>query len=794
MPYAFRTALRHVRRHPLDAVLNVLGLAAGLTLVGLVALYAGSELRVDRFHPDAERVVRLSSEITDPSGETQTMATGPGPLGGLVRDDLPGVAAVVRLLPVWRPVERGDETIRVTGYWADASFFDVFGFTLAEGDPATALTRPGTVVLTEATAERLTGSRRALGATISVNDTLQLVVSGVIADGPRSHLQFEALWPMVQIEGEWGGGDWTSFNTYAFVRLTPSADPAAFAASVRGLAADRAGEAFAGLGMRVATLAEPLPSVYLSPTQDLQNVSGDRRLVTLLIGIALAVLAVAAINFVNLSTARSVERAREIGVRKALGAERGALVQQFLLEAVGLAFVAGAVALGLVAAAIPAFNGLVVSDLAVVDLLRPDRLALALAVVTLVGLLAGGYPALALARFRPAETLRGRTRPRRSSGWLRQGLVVVQFGVSTALLVAMLVVTGQLRHLRAQDDGFEREAVLTVDASEAQSGLRGGRAADLKAALGALPGVEAVAWSDAPPGRDGWNGQVVIPEGGSEADAVMMETVIVDADAAETLGLTLVAGRDLDADLATDAETGLLLNETAARELGWTPEAAVGRTIQTSGRWPGTVVGVVRDYRHHGAAVGLSPQVFFDLGASMHLLVRLAPGAEVPAVQARLADSWAERLPGYAFRAEPLDAVYDAQYANEVRLSRAFGLFAGLAVVVACLGLFGLAAFAVQVRTKEVGVRKVLGAGVARLVATLSRDFAAPVVVGCLLAAPVAWWGLARWLSGFAERLTLTPLPFLAAGALALAVALLTVSVHTLRAATADPVRALRSE
>ena len=787
MPFVLRTALRHARRRPLDATLNVAGLAVGLALVALVGLYLADELSVDRFHPDADRVLRLSSQITDAQGEVMTVATGPEPLGRAVRGDVPGVEAVVRLQPAWFRVERGGEAVRATGYAADASFFDVFGFRLAQGDPATALRDPGSVVLTEGAAERMTGTTQALGRTLAISDSVQYTVTGVVADGPRSHLQFDALLPL----GAWEGAEWRSFNTYAYARLAPGADPAAFAAAVRGLPADRAAEPYAEMGMTAETVAEPVASVYLGSTEDLQNAYGDPRLVTLLGLVALVVLAVAAVNFVNLATARSAERAREIGVRKALGAGRGGLVRQFLTEAVALAAVAGVVALALVALGLPVFNGIVGSGLALASLASPGVVLAAVAVVVVVGLVAGAYPALALARFRPAQTLRGQAVTGGRGGRLRHVLVVFQFAVSTALLVATLVVVAQLDHLRGADDGFDRERVLDVNAADA--GLWGDRATLFKEAIAALPGVEAAAWAQAPPGLTGWDGQLVFPEGGTEEDVQTMETVIVDEDYAEALGLAVVAGRDLDA-RASDAETGLLLNESAALALGWTAREAVGKGVTTSMRESGEVVGVVGDYRHHGAGVAVGPQVFFSQGPGGRLLVRAAPGVSVSALRERVASVWAERLPGYPLDAAPLDAVYDAQYANEERLARAFGVFAALAVVVACLGLFGLAAHAVQSRTKEVGVRKVLGATVGGLVARLSRDFAVPVVVGLAAAAPLTWWGLRQWLDGFAERVALTPLPFVVAGLAALAVALLTVSVHTVRAATADPARALRSE
>ncbi len=784
MPFALRTALRHLLRRPLDAGLNVLGLAVGLAVVGLVGLFLAGELGIDRALPDADRVVRLSTQMATPDGETMTAASGPAPLADAVRAR-PDVEALVRMLPTEVSSRRNGERQRATGYAADASFFDVLGFPLAAGDPATALAEPNSVVLTESAALRLTGTRDAVGRTIEGGEGAALTVTGVLADGVRSHLQFDVLRALGDFEG-----DWTSFNTYTFVKLGPDVDRTAFAASVRDLATQTF-PGFAEAGMEPATVAEPLAGLYFSETEDFyQNVYGDGRLVGLLALVALAVLAVAAVNFVNLATARSAERAGEIGVRKAIGAERGSLIGQFLLEAVVLAAVAGVVALVLVALCLPLFNGLVGSDLALGALARPSVIGGAAALVVGVGVVAGLYPAFVLAGFRPAQALRGHATVGGPSR-LRHALVVFQFAASTALLVATLVVGAQLGHLRAQDDGFERERVLRVDATDA--GVYGDAARDLKAAVAALPGVEAASWTQAPPGLEGWMSQLVWRQGADTDDSQTMETVIVDGDYAEALGLRVVAGRDLDAGRPADAETGVLLNESGARVLGWTPEQAIGQVVQTAGRDAGEVVGVVADYRHHGAGTFVGPQVFFEQGARGSLLVRAAPDVPLGALAERVETVWAERT-GEPFSSAPLDAVYDAQYTAEARLARAFALFAGLAVVVACLGLFGLAAYVVGARRKEVGVRKVLGATVGGLVARLSVDFATPVVVGLALAAGPTWWALSRWLDGFAERVALGPAPFVVAGLCALALALLTVSLHTVRAATVDPARALRSE
>ena len=391
-----------------------------------------------------------------------------------------------------------------------------------------------------------------------------------------------------------------------------------------------------------------------------------------------------------------------------------------------------------------------------------------------------------LSSFKPADTLRGRYETGPGGGRLRRGLVVAQFGISTALLVATLVVGAQLGHLRTQDPGFDREQVVLVPTQGADPDQR----IRLTEAFRQTPGVQAASLTDAPPTEPGWESQQVSARGATGATR-SMETVIVDADYAEALGLELVAGRDLDARRAADAETAVLLNASAARELGWTPEGAVGQQIETSGRSPGTVVGVLADYAHHGVGESARPQVFFESrGFGDWVAVRLVAGRALGPLEG----IWQSRVPGYAFEPVFLDAAVNAQYRAEERLAQAFALFAGMAVLVACLGLFGLAAHAVQRRRTEVGVRKVLGATVAQIVRQLTTDVARPVLVGVVLALPVAWWLMARWLDGFASRVALTPVPFLVAGGAALAVAVATVVAHTLRAASVDPARAIHSD
>ena len=791
IPLAVRTALRSLRRRPGDAVINGVGLALGLACCALIALHVAAERGADRQHADGERVVRLVTDLEDAAGQAQRFPTVPRPVTTLVADDA-AVEASALALPGEVRVRRTTGVEVARALYVSPGFLDVLnGFRLAAGDPATALAEPQRIVLTEAAALRLTGQPRPLGAVLDVGGDRPYTVTGVLADGGRSHLAFDVL-VALDNAGGWDPTVWGNFDATVYARLAPGAGRAAFAQRVQAAVDAGIGDGMAEQGMRVAVAPQPLRDVYLADDGRLEmpgySRAGAPGLLSTLALVGLFVLAVAAVNFVNLATARSAERAREIGVRKAVGADRAGLVGQFLAEAVVLALLAGVAALVVVALALPAYNGLTDAGLGLTDL-TPGVLAVGLGVVVAVGLGAGLYPAVALSGFRPAETLRGQFSTGREGARLRRGLVVFQFAVSTALVVATLVVGAQLRHLRALDPGFDRDRVVLVS----MANVGGDQEALLKDAFARVPGVQAVALTQAPPTEAGWEGQNVNAQGADERTQ-SMETVIADADYARALGIRVVAGRALSAESAQDAETGVLLNATAARALGWTPEEAVGQLVETSGRSPGEVVGVLADYAHHGSAQAPRPQIFFDQpGTASQAAVRVAPEAQAQAL-AGLREVWAARVDGYPFEAEPLGAAVDAQYRAQERLARAFALFAALAVVVAGLGLFGLAAYAVQRRTKEVGIRKVLGATVAQLVARLTADFARPVLVGVVLAAPVVWWGLGRWLDGFPERVALTPAPFIVAGLVALAAAVLTVSVHVVRAATADPVRALRSD
>jgi putative ABC transport system permease protein len=795
-----KVALRTLRRHPAYAAINVLGLAVGLASVVLIALWVGDELRYDRFHENADLTVRIVFDGQIPNAPPDRFAVTSPPIAPALRS-FPEVEAVTRLEP-WDPVLRvgGRYATGDTYYAVDPGFFDVFTFPLVAGDPETALAAPYSLVVTEDMAERHFGSADVLGRSVVLNDSLTFTVTGVAADVPtHSHLDFDALtsrstfdsFPDREEESE----AWLNMNLYTYATLREGADRAAFRAKLAPLINDGMGEDLAQMGMTTELVAQPLGNIYLHSDRGAEiGPTGDSATVWAFSAIALFVLVLAVVNFINLATARSLDRAKEVGVRKTIGSGRGALVGQFLAEAVVIAGFALVVAAGLVAVALPFFNDVAGKDLGLGVFLSPVVVGALLLLTVGVGLLAGAYPAFVLSGFRPAEVLKGTFRSGGRGVRLRQGLVVLQFAVTTALIVGTLVVFQQLDYMKSQRLGFEKERVLVLDARGLPNGLLGQKLDVAKEAFREVPAVRSVAVSNQVPGRGTW---VLIyrPEGVPEDETRRIQMVPVDHDYLATLGIELVAGRDFSPDFETEPVGGVLVNEAAVANAGWgTPEQAVGKTLEFGDGEPVPVVGVFRDYHHTSLRQAIEPLALrFMPGFGNYVSVRLSTD-EAPATIEALEQAWAEVFPGHTFDYFFLDTDYDNQYAAEARLTQIFGAFAVLAIIVACLGLFGLAAFVTAQRTKEIGVRKVLGASVLQIVVLLAKDFLALVAVAVVLAAPLAWFGLDRWLDDFAYRVELGPWLFLLGGLVALVVALATVSWKALRAATADPVRSLRYE
>jgi putative ABC transport system permease protein len=826
-------ALRSLRRRPGYASLNLVGLAVGMACCLLIGLYIQNELSYDRFHPDADRTVRIVQRTDD--GGIASIGDGIMPI---LQNDIPQVEQAAQVIRSWNPQQvargEGQNAIRFEedGFlYADSTFFDVFGgFALQKGDPATALHRPGTVILSPDAARRYFGDEDPMGQTLIREDAggQVLEVTGVLAPIPaNSHLQFDLLtsfqtyfvgngYPAtLQSDSFWFPLAWT------YARLQPGTDRAAVAQQINEIIAPQRRPEVAE---RYTQALQPLTDIHLH-----SNLSGDPRgqgsiLQVYVFGaIALFVLLIAAVNFINLATARATERSTEVGVRKSIGAQHGQLMRQFLGESVLLSVGGAAIAVLLTQAALPAFASILGKELAVGVWANGWLWAGVAAVVLVAGIGAGSYPALILSRFQPAAVLKdARAGGQGRGAWLRKGLVVFQFAISVALIVTTAVAYSQLEYLRTARLGFDQEQLVALDAE--------GDYEALKQELSQRPEVVRVSSASVTPGMDDGRGFRFEVNGTSPPDAEeRLNLQRVDFGFFDAMGVETIAGRTPSPDRRGDIGEGrprddthanpyyrnqaLVVNEATLERFGWTPEEAIGQRIRLYilenetiyVDYEGEVVGVVADYHTASLREEIEPVVYAPLllpspdgGAPYYMgvstvLAKVAPGSAGQAMDA-LRSVWTDVLPTEPFDAAFLDDQIQAQYVSEQRLSQIVGLFSGLAIFVACLGLFGLATYTAQQRTKEIGIRKAVGASVPSIVGLLSADFLKLVAIAIGVGMPVAYLAVRQWLQDFAYRVDLGVLPFAGAAAAAFAIAALTVSTHAVRAARTDPARALRSE
>jgi putative ABC transport system permease protein len=792
-------ALRRMRRHLGYTTINVVGLAVGLAVCACIGLYVADELSYDDFHPTADRLYRV---VTDLEGAEQVRKLGvsPQPVGPILERTRSEVERAARLhnhQPQRPTVKVGTQYYRDRRYvFAEPGIFDVFGFRLRRGD-ATALAAPHSVVLTESTAEMYFGDQDPMGQTVVVDDT-EYTVTGIAADPPsNTHLQFDGLFSYTSMS-EAGRTSWGNVNAYTYVVLADGTDPQAFERSIANFASEQTdGQFEKGLGMTARLSLQHVPDIHLHSDRryDL-SASGDIRTVSIFGAVALLVLLIACINFMNLATARSMDRAREVGVRKAIGATRGGLAGQFLAESVLTVVFAAGLAVGLVAAGLPIVNAVSGKALSIATLATPTVIAATLAGILVVGLGAGSYPALVLSRFQPARVLQDLVGGSRQGQRLRKGLVVVQFAVAVALVIGVGVIFRQFAYMQNQDLGFQDERVLVADLRPLPAATVAQQYETIKQELARSPSVQSVSVTNGVPGRAIASGIVVRPEGLPEGETRDLHRQVVDEDYTETLGIDVVAGRGFRPDdRDTENPRPVLINETAAKVMGWgRPDAAVGKIMRRNQNTAYEVVGVVEDYHHFSLRQQIEPMFLRLLPrAAEYAVVRVAPGQVQDAVD-HFRSTWGTLYAAYPSDYFFLDDDFSRQYRAEQRLASIFGGFAGLAIFVACLGLLGLAAFMVRKRRKEISVRKVLGARLHHLLGLLSKDFLVLIGLAFVVAAPLAYLGAQRWLEGFAYRVELGPWLFLGAGLVVTLLALGTVSVHSVRAALADPAPALWDE
>lgn len=816
-----QVAIRNLLRHKLYTAINVIGLAVGLASCLLIMLHVRDELSYDAWVPDADRIVRVHTSNVFPGRTPFHTVRSAGRMMDALSAAYPDqVEQAARLFPYDTSILRDGSAIPQTVTYADASVLSLFGLRILAGDPVTALSDPSSLVLTESAARKYFGDADPIGRTLTLccvgPDRYDHRVTGIIADLPQAtHLKIEMLAPLVPqrlVAFPNILDTWTSVNVYTYLKLSRADDIGMLAADnaafIDRMLPNKDGAARTSDGLRQHFM--PVRDIRLHARQQAGDIgdmkpAGDAALVTALSMVALLILALGCVNFTNMAIARSSLRGREVAVRKVLGARRSGLVAQFLTEGSVMVALSIIVALGLMELALPAFNGVTGKHLSI-PLLDPLFLAALAGLSLLVSLLGGAYPALYLSGFQPARILKGEDAAAGSGARLRQLLVVIQFAVAIGLSVITLVVYRQTLFATNAELGFDRQHVLALR-NLGGAGFQSTRNAVMEQ-VRRLPGVTHVALSSDVPTDNNENNKGFELEGSGEKGKVINYQSLGDGFM-ELYKVTPVAGRVFNPAFGTDmlreppeGETGrgsALINEAAARLMGFThPADAVGRTLKSrffdNVMFDLTIVGVIPDIRFRSLKYGIQPTVMFQAEGQFDTLSIRFDGRDPSALLSQVQGIWARMINDRPFNAAFVEDMIAAQYNEERVQATVFAAFSGLAILVACLGLYGLSGFAAQRRTKEIGLRKVFGATVMQIVALLVWQFSRPVMLANLLAWPVAWWLLREWLNGFDRRVDLSALYFVLAGGGALLIAWATVAGHAAMTAMAPPIKSLRHE
>jgi putative ABC transport system permease protein len=806
------TALRNAGRHKLYSFINVAGLAVALTCAIFIALFIRDELSYDSWIPGTENVYRAEISLSFP-GEPPLVSTAtPFVLGPTLKSDLPDVQAETHFTPQLSTVKVGDREFSEHIVAVDPNFFMVIPLPLVQGNPASVLGAPASVVLSQAAARKYFGEGTALGKTILVDAKYPLTVTGIMRDLPHNtqlsgDVFISNLSKAAQISQD-ARANWFQFNSATYVRLVPGADPGRVEEKERQLFArqidmDRIVSAHISTDKMVRAHLEPFRDVHMVSDAQGGAAAGGRWTEVYGFGaIAALILLIACFNFTNLATARAMMRAREVSLRKVMGARRRQLIAQFLGESVLTALIALILALSAAEVLRPAYDNFIGRAIAL-DYISDWPLVLgAVTVAIAAGLLGGLYPAFVLSGFRPAVTLKTNASGQGGSGKLRAGLVVLQFAISIGLGIAALVVFAQITYARNVDLGFDRDNIVVID-------LGGGTVMSPSAAdsflhaLDADPSIVAAAQSNTIPFTSSENRSSAIVPGNPTQFTV--STINISPEFPDAYGMKLAAGRMLSRDRSTDMSnlskpgndvadgTNVLIDEVAARMFGFTPADAVGRTIEVEGHRV-TIVGVLHNALFQAArGEPVSTLYYFNPLRFKEFSIRVK-GGRIPEGIAAIDRTWQKFVPTVAIRRHFLDDLFDEMFAADEQEGTMFAVFVGIAIFIACLGLFGLAAFTAERRTREIGIRKVFGARTRDVIRLLLWQFSIPVLIANIFAWPVAYYYLHGWLETYAYRISLNPLYFIAAGAVALVIAWVTVFAHALRVARANPIRALRYE
>ena len=795
-----KIAWRNLTKHKAFSAINIIGVAVGLACFLLITLYITDELAYDRYNERADRVYRVTRTFLSSDGVPSLyLAQAAPPFGPLIKQAFPEAEEVVRTLDTGGLLRYGEHQFDEQDmYFAEANLFKVLSFDLISGNPANALTNPASILFSRPMAEKYFGQENPIGKTVRFENQFDLTVTGVYEPLPAqahfhpsflvsfSSLNDPRVYGAEGLRTNWGNN---SFNTYLL--LAEGTDPQRLEKAFPAFQDKHVPPQEGRMPSTWSVLnLQKLTDIHLySHTDSELDPTGEICYIYLFSAIGLFILLIACINYMNLATARSAGRAKEVGMRKVVGAARGQLIGQFLSESLLLVMLALGIALLLVVLCLPALNNFTQKQLSFQAILDPVFLTILIAITLLTGLVAGSYPAFFLTSFRPLGVLKGQIASAMRTGKLRQVLVVAQFAIAIALIISTMVVYNQMKYIQDYKLGYDKDQVLLLgDAGDSTTNYEA-----FKQQLIQTGAVRDMGRSSRiPSGRllDSNNGRTM--SGDSMAPiSINLRALRVDYDFIPTYQIGMAAGRNFSRDYATDTSM-IVLNETAARLLGWTPDQAIGKPFQY-GPANGQVIGVTKDYHFESLHQEVSAIAMVLTPRNLNWISVPLQGNAPAAVQ-RVEAVWKRFFPGRPFEYQFLDERFGRLYAREGTQQSLFSIFGGVAILISCLGLFGLSMFMAEQRTKEIGIRKVLGASEASLVALFSKDFMKLVVVALVIASPIAWYAMHTWLTGFAYRTDVHWWVFLLAGSLTVFIALLTVSFQSVKAALMNPVKSLRSE
>ncbi len=789
----FKTTFRNLWKNKGYSFLNIFGLAIGIACAGFIFLWVEDELGWDQFNTKKDRLYFIQ-ENQKYDTYVATFGSTPAPMAPAMQQEIPGIANTCRIIGYnTKLITIGNKSMYAFPNYADASLFSMFTFPFVQGNARTAFTQLYSMVVTESTAKKFFGDEKnVVGKTVRVDNKQDYVISGVIKDIPKnSTVQFEWVAPF-QIwydENKSWAQEWGNNDLSTYVELKPNVSAASVNKILYNFIQQRESKSIARPFLWSAH------DWHLRGEFDngVQTGGGRITYVHLFSIIAWIILLIACINFMNLSTARSEKRAREVGVRKVLGSGKRMLIFQFIGEAIFMAALSAVVAVIIMALLLPAFNLLVQKNL-VLDLGNPLHLAALLAITLICGLFAGSYPSLYLSSFNPVFVLKGLKMKGSSAAIIRKGLVILQFSISIILIISTIIIYQQIEHVKSRSLGFNKNNLLQVDMNnEMTKNYDAVRQDLLNTGL-----VENLAISNYNTLYGGNNTGSLVWEGKKSNNEVLISTRYVSPGYMKTSGIKILEGRDLvETDSVQSKKINVLITQSLEKLMG--DNTAVSKTLHWNGDTSGTVVnivGVVNDYVYGDMYGKPDPVMFFCVNRpdASNMYVRIKPNTNVETAIMQIGAVIKKDNPSYPFTYHFVDDQFNQMFQNEQLISKLSRVFATLAIIISCLGLFGLAAYTAERRTKEIGIRKVLGAGITNITTLLSKDFLQLVVISCIVAFPVAWWMMSNWLHNYKYRIEISWWIFLAAGLSAILIALITISFQSIKAAMANPVKSLRTE